>query len=843
MTSHRHFTSAPINGGESTNSVPANSIEFDLLTYAELSEEIRAAAMRANNAVKRDAWCNLLKLAEGAAGEDKDAWDPTQGQPWSLLSLEMEGFQGATRSFSVQFDPTPGITIFHGPNGSGKSTIADGIRTAISGTTDWWAAVTPGKARSGKSPLWEKVNCARDSDSATVKVILARANETLTISGSLGKDGIVNNVGAYRAQVSGEEASVLIGSTSWPYAVESHPPVFSYADVERRVQQHEDLQKYIKNLLALGGCFDSLDAKVAALSASASNSSKKLTAAQRSAMMAVAAVDEKFRDRDPSCSFKEVAWNDAISDMSVWLDENDLTDHSAQVAEVTESSHQKVIASLGAVDRALEELHGNHPGIHNRLSGPLHALYSEVEIVAEPGYSCPVCDSETEDWVDRLRVNVASVQEIQVKRKTASDALTELRRFLPDILSTIEILTQGNNLGESELAFVTDVRNVASELSTAFDTHGAQPVATVVSCFLRLRDRIMRDEWGKAASSAIELSNFTRQWQRSRRAALDPYVSVWFDEHEEALSAPLWEATKKCIGDLSDRLMKERAARFEGRASLQVKKLLEDAGISLESLNLTRKRAEIEVQGSDGRPMELAMLSAGQRNAFLLAPLFATADAGPFGFLVLDDPVHSFDEIRVDRLAAVISDLAQSRRVIVLTHDERLKEHLLARSSRCEAHTVSRDTVTGEINVQPTDELWRVLIEDARSVWQWSPKPSPTGYLTESQIIRGLLRQALDDALRQCVVKYALKTGVSVSEAVQKLDSGLTTQNRMKLAQEIISLDPVRSHPVERALQACSHHLRKWNNAAHGHDENKPDLKREIEAGQEACSHLGEFAF
>ncbi|MCX5605667.1 hypothetical protein OOK29_46865, partial [Streptomyces phaeochromogenes] len=428
-------------------------------------------------------------------------------------------------------------------------------------------------------------------------------------------------------------------------------------------------------------------------------------------------------------------------------------------------------------------------------------------------------------------------------RAAVAISFGQLRRHVPDVLSVVEILTQGDGLSDSEKCFADDVGSRASALLMAFDAHGSQPVADVISSFIHLRDRIFRDEWEKAASTAIELSNFTRQWHRSRRAALDPYVSVWSDEHEEAESAPLWEATRKCIGELSDRLMKARASRFEGRAGLQVKKLLEDAGISLESLNLTRKRAEIEVQGSDGRSMELAMLSAGQRNAFLLAPLFATADAGPFGFLVLDDPVHSFDEIRVDRLAAVISDLAQSRRVIVLTHDERLKEHLLARSSRCEALAVSRDTVTGEINVEPTDELWRVLISDARSVWKWSPKPSVTGYLTESQIIRGLLRQALDDALRQCVIKYSLKVGASVADTVSKLDSGTTTQSRMALAREIISVDTNNAHPVDLAMQACSHHLRKWNNAAHGQDENKPDLSREIDAGLTACSHLGEFVF
>ena len=68
-----------------------------------------------------------------------------------------------------------------------------------------------------------------------------------------------------------------------------------------------------------------------------------------------------------------------------------------------------------------------------------------------------------------------------------------------------------------------------------------------------------------------------------------------------------------------------------------------------------------------GKPVALSMLSAGQRNALLLAPLLAVSRGGPFGFLVLDDPVHAFDQVRVDRLAQLIHDLAEDRRVIVLT--------------------------------------------------------------------------------------------------------------------------------------------------------------------------------
>ncbi|MEK8144115.1 hypothetical protein NKH18_26440 [Streptomyces sp. M10(2022)] len=57
------------------------------------------------------------------------------------------------------------------------------------------------------------------------------------------------------------------------------------------------------------------------------------------------------------------------------------------------------------------------------------------------------------------------------------------------------------------------------------------------------------------------------------------------------------------------------------------------------------------------------------------------------------------------------------------------------------------------------------------------------------------------------------------------LDEARTTVKRLDAAKEIISLDPAVPHPIDKAKQACSHHVAKWNGAAHGNEEVKSDLK------------------
>ncbi|MEU6813488.1 hypothetical protein [Streptomyces sp. NPDC046860] len=251
----------------------------------------------------------------------------------------------------------------------------------------------------------------------------------------------------------------------------------------------------------------------------------------------------------------------------------------------------------------------------------------------------------------------------------------------------------------------------------------------------------------------------------------------------------------------------------------------------------------MSVSNSSGQELQLSMLSAGQRNAFLLAPLLSTAESGPFSFLILDDPVHAFDEIRVDRLAAVLVDLSFERRVIVFTHDERLKQHLLARAANGQAWRVSRDVEKGEISIESTDEMWRVLLDDARNIVTWAPRPSPTTYLTEAQVVRGLCRQAVDHALHSCVVRYSLAQRQDVARNVSSIDAVDNTPKRVAFAEELINQTHSGRNPIDEFSKICGHYLRGWNKAVHGSDDAKANLTLEIEKAWEACAVITSWDF
>jgi hypothetical protein len=237
--------------------------------------------------------------------------------------------------------------------------------------------------------------------------------------------------------------------------------------------------------------------------------------------------------------------------------------------------------------------------------------------------------------------------------------------------------------------------------------------------------------------------------------------------------------------------------------------------------------------------MTLAMLSAGQRNALLLSPLLvASGDGGPFSFLVLDDPVHAFDQLRVDILSAILQDMAKTRRIVVLTHDERLREHLLAGDSACDARVVERDPVTGAVTVETQGPMWDALLQDAKSVLDLiSAQPDGVG-ITPVDLVRGLCRQALDNALRQSVLSACLKHGHDPAPHLETLDQVNTTKERLAEARQLHADDVAIGDALAAAAELVRPYLADWNRAAHGNEPQSTLDASEVDVARRACEAL-----
>jgi DNA repair protein SbcC/Rad50 len=87
-----------------------------------------------------------------------------------------------------------------------------------------------------------------------------------------------------------------------------------------------------------------------------------------------------------------------------------------------------------------------------------------------------------------------------------------------------------------------------------------------------------------------------------------------------------------------------------------------------------------QVEGSSGVTDALSVLNQADTNcaaiSIFLALAVAPSTSHKLGFLILDDPSQSLDEVHCERLVKIVSQIAESRQLLMATIDEDLCAHL-----------------------------------------------------------------------------------------------------------------------------------------------------------------------
>lgn len=172
-------------------------------------------------------------------------------------------------------------------------------------------------------------------------------------------------------------------------------------------------------------------------------------------------------------------------------------------------------------------------------------------------------------------------------------------------------------------------------------------------------------------------------------------------------------------------------------------------------------------------------MSQGELQALGLAVFLprACAPDSPFKFLVLDDPVHTMDPAKVDGLAQVLDDLAQTRQVIVFTHDNRLREAV--RRLQIEAtiwEVLRREGSVVELR-KNLDPVARYL-DDANAL-------AKTDELTDEvrrPVVAGFCRAAIEAACHERIRRERISRGERHSAVEDLIDGAQTLTQTVALA-------------------------------------------------------------
>jgi energy-coupling factor transporter ATP-binding protein EcfA2 len=799
---------------------------LELITFADLVERVGAKHDAARESTSKAGWQRLLTLAESLAGQTAEDSSLTS-RTWRLVRIRAQGYQGvpADVPLIVDLDPTPGITVLHGPNGSGKSSLADALDTALRGAPRPPSTTGTG----GKAPLWERDHLARGAVEAEVEVVLADGPDRLVLHCRIG--GAANVEWSARLHVGDVEREVALGDT-WASALAGHQPVFGYAAVERRVQRANELQQFLEPLLAFGGCVDALEAALAEAAEPAQHASRRWEQALGRARTAVDAVDAERRTGESS-DLVPVTWPTAGTARDQWLVQSGLQDIGTALPELTDADVTGCVAAAEAFDAAVGALGETEDTLQARLAVPLRQLLREAEARGEEGQTCPACTTTGVPWRERLTESLAALTAADEQRGRATTALLALKQAMQGPLQRVLAVLAAADLPEHLASAGTHLQAEREALLAALSEHGDQPVAAVRSRAEGLLEALQNTEVAAAIAEGRRQSERARQWRLARREALQPLLDVWAADAALAAEQPEWEAAKTSLRTLQRDLRNERAEVLREATGSAVQQLLSDSGVEIVGLTVSQREARLDITDATGQPVRLSMLSAGQRNAMLLAPLLRMRGAGPFGFLVLDDPVHAFDAVRIDRLAAILGRLAQDRRVVVLTHDERLREHLLVHAAHPDLRTVTRDG-SGAVHVERSAAAWQLLLDDARAALDLDSSHQGAG---RTDVVRGLCRMAVDDACRAALHAYAAAAGRDVVADLTELDAKSMTRTRLEHLETTFAGTDLadRARAVLADLRSV---LVEWNRASHGNTPQSPLDAAEVDRASAACLHL-----
>jgi hypothetical protein len=324
-----------------------------------------------------------------------------------------------------------------------------------------------------------------------------------------------------------------------------------------------------------------------------------------------------------------------------------------------------------------------------------------------------------------------------------------------------------------------------------------------------------------------------RRWRAARHQAVRPFVTAWRADGPVAVTSNDWSQASSYLTRLRNSLRDERAAQFGEKVGEVLHRMLADTPLRLTGVSFNGTDP-LQLADSDGGDRRLGMLSAGQRNALVLAPLLRAQAGGPFGFLIVDDPVHAFDDLRIDLVSDELIRLSTDRRVVVLTHDSRLNDTLVAKKPDTDVRTLTR-AANGSVTALERKAPWVSLVEEATRLLNIPNIPADLGRMPV--LVRGMCRHTVDGALRSLALRWAVLAQEDLNVAADSLDKSGGTQARFTHARRYELQDRPGVADVARAQ--CAKYLPRWNDASHDTGgTSKKGLSQEVAAARRACELL-----
>ena len=719
---------------------------------------------------------------------DEEASSLTSRGRWLISKVEIRGHVGiGERPLILNLVPSTGIVFISARNGVGKTSSADAMRHVLSGGSSRLYDLTAENVHYGQREIHVTVTDGR-------------------------REAVIGCVGD--GPVTWDGAGI---PSEWNSAYQRFRPVLLYPEISPMIERPAELHDFLHGGLETEVLSDLLR-RVDEVRAQGREAKKRVDDAF-SSVKSLAGNGLSSEAYAKAVSFGELpSTEDYLTIRAVIDTAPDRADDGlipawkvdAAVAETVirrieelQQAKSMMVPGALAVQQALESLLGIHSD----------------EQQAQDSTVCPVCGADSIDWREHARASLEElskelhrVREAQRNLRIALDNLdSSLPPPLTDPLRTSLVLHGLSQTVDSWDKAVAEKRKL-SEFSTETSI------------------RALINHSAEAARSYSEFKS-SRDVENSAKGAgmarAGQVIETWRKSVEENRSSIASGRLADALARWVDKAIKEtRAALFEPIADEVIEiwgQLNADSDLVLTDVKLgggsrAAKKVEfgLNVEGVAVPPgaKTPSIMSTGQRNALSLATYFprAAQKDSPFGFLVLDDPVQSFDSWRVRYLADRLRKIAETNQVIVLSHDERLWSELQRYGSIRQSIRLDRPQ-GNRSKVRVTEKSAGILLLDDLAGTINAEGRSPVGAPSAvSAMTLAMCRLALDAEVGLQIEIVGRRVGLSDSEIGAAREKAHDTRKKIALLNEYAAqagYPTIKIAPFERTIAAL-------NAGAHG---------------------------
>jgi len=389
---------------------------------------------------------------------------------------------------------------------------------------------------------------------------------------------------------------------------------------------------------------------------------------------------------------------------------------------------------------------------------------------------CPVCGQGRLDaeWAVHARDTVADANAALAEYRSATEELKVTRSAALNLLQQLPSAAEVDGVDRQSLATYTAARGAAQQVprdDAALAAHLESALTNAVAAAEALR--------GEASEALAQ--------RESVWAPLAAQLGGWVRLEAEARShdgaVKTMTDAKKWVSDHAVGFRNLRLKPIAAQARWIWSLLRQESNIDLGDITLegtANRRRAVLVGSVDGQSTKaLSVLSQGELHALALALFIprATAEASPFRFIVLDDPIQAMDPAKIDGFVQLLSAIAKTRQVIVFSHDDRLAS--VIRETGVDARMVevireagSRVSVRDNINpaLRAVDDVFALLKDDNM--------PDDV----KRRVIPGLFRMALEAAAKQSYYTRQSRAGRPRQESEAEWTTTKKTTGRVALA-------------------------------------------------------------